>query len=231
MKIISKRGGHFALRLVGISVFLLIVGSFSALPLMVYMNHFNAVTVTIGYGLYALEIVGLWWAYRWTATRHALTLPKLTAQVDQRWLLTILIGVVVILGVCVVHVQLMKGFGIPEPENARDLDKMMQLHPTALLIDACLFGPICEELLFRGLFFNLSLSSRQAQQRVYQVVAVVVNGMLFGFLHCDNSFEPFLYYSLFGAVLAVSYLTSKRDIRVDISIHMLANIMIAVLGF
>jgi membrane protease YdiL (CAAX protease family) len=88
-----------------------------------------------------------------------------------------------------------------------------------MTLDAVIFGPIAEELSFRGFFFSYVLSD-QYLDREYQAATIVINGLLFGYLHSGNSLVPLAYYTLFGMVLGTTYLLSKRDIRT----HMLANL-------
>ena len=92
-----------------------------------------------------------------------------------------------------------------------------------MTLDAVTFGPNAEELSFRGFFCSYVLSD-QYLDREYQAATIVINGLLFGYLHSGNSLVPLAYYTLFGMVLGTIYLLSKHDIRVNSVTHMLANL-------
>lgn len=84
--------------------------------------------------------------------------------------------------------------------------------PVALL-GACILGPVCEELLFRGL-----LAGRLA--RYGQKPAALVSALLFGLYHANLS--QFFYAFALGLLLAYVYFCTG-SLKAPILLHMLFN--------
>ncbi|WP_338816326.1 CPBP family intramembrane glutamic endopeptidase [Lactiplantibacillus argentoratensis] len=90
-------------------------------------------------------------------------------------------------------------------------------------------GGICEELIIRGNFFSYALAERFDQPR-YQLVTVIVNGVLFGLLRGGFSWGQLSYYTVMGLVLAATYILSGRDIRVNSVVHVTANLSLMLMA-
>lgn len=84
---------------------------------------------------------------------------------------------------------------------------------SVVLLGACILGPVCEELLFRGL-----LAGRLA--RYGQKPAALVSALLFGLYHANVS--QFFYAFALGLLLAYAYFYTG-SIKVPILLHMLFN--------
>nr|WP_295949324.1 type II CAAX endopeptidase family protein [uncultured Agathobaculum sp.] len=82
-----------------------------------------------------------------------------------------------------------------------------------ILLGACILGPVCEELLFRGL-----LAGRLA--RYGQKPAALVSALLFGLYHANLS--QFFYAFALGLLLAYAYFYTGT-LRAPIALHMLFN--------
>jgi membrane protease YdiL (CAAX protease family) len=94
--------------------------------------------------------------------------------------------------------------------------------PLGAVISPCIAAPIVEELIFR-------MSARTLMKNV--VLYVLVSSLLFGFIHTANFFTlGILYYFFWGILFAGVYLITK-DIRINIAVHMIGNVLIAVGGF
>ncbi len=91
---------------------------------------------------------------------------------------------------------------------------MGQLSPGVVLLVACIIGPICEELLFRGL-----LAGRLA--RYGQKPGALVSALLFGLFHAN--LEQFFYAFLLGLLLAYAYYRTG-SLGAPIVLHMLYNL-------
>ncbi|MEE8837888.1 MAG: CPBP family intramembrane glutamic endopeptidase [Leuconostoc gelidum] len=79
-----------------------------------------------------------------------------------------------------------------------------------------IIAPILEELIFRGLFINLIF-----KQNTFWV-PVISSGIIFGSLHAASNIMEWLYYVIFGMILATSY--KKTDtLAVPIALHMINN--------
>ena len=82
-----------------------------------------------------------------------------------------------------------------------------------VLLGACVLGPLCEELLFRGL-----LAGRLA--RYGQKPAAFVSALLFGLYHANLS--QFFYAFLLGLLLAYAYFYTGK-LKTSVVLHMLFN--------
>ena len=95
------------------------------------------------------------------------------------------------------------------------VSEAFSLYPTTVvLVGACLIGPVCEELLFRGL-----LAGRLA--RYGEKPAAFVSALLFGLYHANLG--QFFYACALGLLLAYAYFRSGR-LRVPVALHMLFNL-------
>ena len=95
------------------------------------------------------------------------------------------------------------------------VSEAFSLYPTTVvLVGACLIGPVCEELLFRGL-----LAGRLA--RYGEKPAAFVSALLFGLYHANLG--QFFYAFALGLLLAYAYFRSGR-LRVPVALHMLFNL-------
>lgn len=84
---------------------------------------------------------------------------------------------------------------------------------SVVLLGACILGPVCEELLFRGL-----LAGRLA--RYGQKPAALVSALLFGLYHANVS--QFFYAFALGLLLAYAYFYTG-SLKAPILLHMLFN--------
>ena len=84
---------------------------------------------------------------------------------------------------------------------------------SVVLLGACILGPVCEELLFRGL-----LAGRLA--RYGQKPAALVSALLFGLYHANLS--QFFYAFALGLLLAYVYFYTG-SLKAPILLHMLFN--------
>lgn len=82
-----------------------------------------------------------------------------------------------------------------------------------VLLGACVLGPLCEELLFRGL-----LAGRLT--RYGQKPAAFVSALLFGLYHANLS--QFFYAFLLGLLLAYAYFYTGK-LKTSVVLHMLFN--------
>mgnify|MGYP000470800550 FL=1 len=103
----------------------------------------------------------------------------------------------------------------PEPL----VDEMMNALPLSIeLVCVCGLGPLCEELLFRGL-----LAGRLA--RYGQAPGAFVSALLFGLYHAN--LEQFFYAFLLGLLLAYVYYRTGM-LRFPVALHMVLNFFGAV---
>ncbi|AYJ34598.1 CPBP family intramembrane glutamic endopeptidase [Lactiplantibacillus argentoratensis] len=206
-----------------VSVLSVIIVNISSLPVYIYLITANWFTLLVSFSLYAVIIVFLYNIYKTTAELRQFDFRPWRTRLNKRALLLMVIGAVIIVALAFGYAKLTAVWHITESGNERALDLLLRKNPVAMTLDAVIFGPIAEELSFRGFFFSYVLSD-QYLDREYQAATIVINGLLFGYLHSGNSLVPLAYYTLFGMVLGTTYLLSKHDIRVNSVTHMLANL-------
>lgn len=100
------------------------------------------------------------------------------------------------------------------PPDDRLTQVLTQMPLPAVLLGACLFGPVCEELLFRGL-----LAGRLA--RYGQKPAAWVSALLFGLYHANV--EQFFYAFALGLLLAYAYFYTGT-LAAPVLLHILFNL-------
>lgn len=171
----------------------------------------------VGYYLIALPL-----SYRLCRCMPA---PPLT----NRWVQPRLIGRWFVIGVALMWLGSLIGsalndltYRIAGLEPADLLTDMMQELPLAvILLGACVLGPLCEELLFRGL-----LARRLA--RYGQKPAALVSALLFGLYHANLS-QLFYAFAL-GLLLAYAYFYTGT-LCAPVLLHMLLNTYGSFLAF
>lgn len=101
------------------------------------------------------------------------------------------------------------------------VDDMVNAMPLAVnIVCVCLLGPLCEELLFRGL-----VAGRLA--RYGQAPGAFVSALLFALYHAN--LEQFFYAFLLGLLLAYVYYRTGL-LRVSVALHMVLNFFGAVVS-
>lgn len=106
------------------------------------------------------------------------------------------------------------------PENQVYINELMKAVPILTTLSNDLFAPTLEELLFRGIFFNLFFIKKT---KCDTVMKIVVSGLVFGCAHQLKIDYNWLIYCSFGWLLGSTYFWTK-DIRCSIVLHMLVNL-------
>ena len=104
-------------------------------------------------------------------------------------------------------------------ENQQVVDQMFLNHVLGVTLYGAVLGPIIEELLYRGIFMNFFWNQKG---RMYDVLAVLSSGLLFGLLHEPQLSLYLVVYSAIGVFLGMLYLKTK-DIRCNMIAHILYN--------
>lgn len=84
-----------------------------------------------------------------------------------------------------------------------------------------IIAPICEELIFRGMFFEIFFTKANTKNIV---LGAICNGILFALIHDQKLDVFFLAYFIAGFVLALQYLMT-RNISTSIITHMANNLI------
>lgn len=106
-------------------------------------------------------------------------------------------------------------------DNQEALNKLMRTSGKQIYVMLCLLAPICEELIYRGFFFQ-ALQFKKG--KLEKIVGVILSGLLFAFVHDPNFDVFFISYFLMGAVLAGLYAWTE-NLTVSMTAHALNNII------
>ena len=112
---------------------------------------------------------------------------------------------------------LLTKYHIDNSPNQKIINTMYHNLPWWTFIDGTLVAPVMEELIFRGIFFELFF---RQDKTIIKVIGVVVNGALFGLLHDTGINFPI--YAVMGMLLAITYMHTK-DVRYSIALHVFNN--------
>lgn len=104
-------------------------------------------------------------------------------------------------------------------ENQQNLDKIEQASGNLFKIMVVFIAPFCEEVIFRGMFFNILFTK---ETKLNKVLGILVSGFLFGYLHDPTLSKYIFIYWILGIVLAWVYTTTK-DLRYSMLVHMCYN--------
>lgn len=105
--------------------------------------------------------------------------------------------------------------------NQEALNKLMRTSGKQIYAMLCLLAPICEELIYRGFFFQVL---QLKKGKFEKIVGVILSGLLFAFVHDPNFDVFFISYFLMGAVLAGLYAWTE-NLTVSMTTHALNNII------
>lgn len=103
--------------------------------------------------------------------------------------------------------------------NQKELLAISKQSGNMFKIMVVFIAPFCEEIIFRGMFFNTFFTK---ENRFNKWTGIVVSGLVFAYMH-DPAFSKYiLVYWVMGCVLAWVYLSTK-DLRYSMLTHMLNN--------
>ena len=119
----------------------------------------------------------------------------------------------------VAYIKLVGGNAVSQ--NQAELDEVRKVASPMFNVLLIVVAPICEELIFRALFFNTFFP---ADNTLNKWVGIVASGFVFAYGH-DPMFSKFIYlYWVIGMIMEWTYVETK-DIRYSILTHMLNNIL------
>lgn len=105
--------------------------------------------------------------------------------------------------------------------NQAALDKIQVNSGNLFKIMVAFVAPFCEEVIFRGMFFNTFFTKAT---RINKWLGILVSGFLFAYMH-DAGFSKFiLVYWVLGCVLSWVYMSTK-DLRYSMLTHMAYNLL------
>lgn len=106
--------------------------------------------------------------------------------------------------------------------NQQTLNKISN-HGNRLLFNMMVvfIAPFCEEVIFRGMFFNLFFTKATTLNKI---CGCLLSGLAFAYVH-DPNFTAYIFlYWIMGIILAAVYLLT-RDLRYSMATHMLNNLL------
>jgi|GEM_PF-390932 len=109
--------------------------------------------------------------------------------------------------------------------NQNEIIKVMSSMPLLIFIQALIFAPLLEELMFRGLFYGLL-------RNISKPLALTLSSLLFGLAHLSASLMAFQWtdlwflptYALLGFFLALAY-ERTHSIYTSMLVHFLNNLI------
>lgn len=133
----------------------------------------------------------------------------------------VLIAVGMFFLIMVMQVMFVNLFGGAASENQKALDEVQSQSNAIFNILLVIVAPICEEIIFRGMFFNTFFPEENSWS---QFIGIITSGFVFAWCH-DPSFSKYIFvYWMMGSVLAWTYVWTK-DLRYPILTHMLNNLL------
>lgn len=191
-----------------------------SLPHILPQNFSPLATNILTWGLlllgYALVIV----IFNWQFKKDQPNTDKIFQKLSNQDINTIITGFITLFIIKIIYGMFMSQFG--QTQNDQALQQMFKLSTNAALmmfLMTAIFAPLCEELLFRGIFMRYFFPKNT-------VLAIFFSGLVFGMLHfhLGDIFWTLLLYCTLGWVLAYYYKKTGK-LLVSIMIHFLNNIL------
>lgn len=104
-------------------------------------------------------------------------------------------------------------------ENQQGLDRIEQSTGDLFKIMVVFIAPFCEEVIFRGMFFNIFFTK---ETKTNKWLGILASGFVFGYMHDPMLSKYIFIYWVLGIVLAWIYTTTK-DLRCSMLVHMCYN--------
>jgi membrane protease YdiL (CAAX protease family) len=135
-----------------------------------------------------------------------------------RWR-NLLIAIAALVMIYLAQIVLMTLIGGGDSSNQAALNRIGSSKSSNVLlfnIMVVLLAPICEEVVFRGMFFNLFFTKAKWSNKL---LGILCSGFVFAYVHDPHFSKYYVVYWLMGCILAWTYLTT-RDLRYSILVHM-----------
>ena len=191
-----------------------------SLPHILPQNFSPLATNILTWGLlllgYALVIV----IFNWQFKKDQPNTDKIFQKLSNQDINAIITGFITLFIIKIIYGMFMSQFG--QTQNDQALQQMFKLSTNAALmmfLMTAIFAPLCEELLFRGIFMRYFFPKNT-------VLAIFFSGLVFGMLHfhLGDIFWTLLLYCTLGWVLSYYYKKTGK-LLVSIMIHFLNNIL------
>lgn len=136
---------------------------------------------------------------------------------------TCLLGLILVLLVQLACADLAHG---QTSNNQAALDKLIKHSGKLIYLMFCILAPICEELIYRGFFFQiLQLKNGKFEK----ALGVVLSALAFALVHDQQTDIFFLAYFLMGSVLAGVYAITE-NLTASMTVHALNNTLAVIIS-
>ncbi|MFT8558142.1 lysostaphin resistance A-like protein [Liquorilactobacillus hordei] len=185
--------------------------------------------ILLGIVFYLIEIVGLYYFGNWMKKERGDKSFRSNVKIRNLWSkrtwIIVCLCLLIALTVVFVYEHIIMWIDVSETANDQVFSKYNQSGSVLFLSSVVLFGPICEEILYRHCFFSF-VNFGQYLNKYWLVLSVIINGTFFAFLHSGCNLVPFIYYSLIGITLASCYVLNDGDVKTSILVHIIGNTII-----
>lgn len=165
-----------------------------------------------------LCLIIIWGSYRYMLSKQNQWNFSPIFKTDGKSLLYALGGFILIITVQLLIVSI---GGTNTSSNQETLSKLMIKTSPMFYVMLSIIAPICEELIFRGIFFEIFFTNPSKRNLI---LGALINGLLFGLAH-DLHFDIFFIdYWFTGAIFSLLYLKTK-NISTSIFAHMANNLL------
>lgn len=138
------------------------------------------------------------------------------------WVKIIILSVIMILGKFIFEHNFMDGGN----SNTIATNSVFDSYSISFFLLLVLFGPLCEELTVRGLFFSYFNIS---DGKFSKIVMIIINGLLFMALHGSLNDPSAIQYFVVGIILSIVFIKTK-NIQYSSFIHVMLNLSAEILG-
>lgn len=184
-----------------------------------YPNRLDVAQKPVVIAIFTVIVLAIMFAiYRWELKKENNWGFNMEPHWDWKRLGISLIGTVLItISGAVVLNLVSSGNGLSANQAA--LDEISKTSGRMFPILVVFLGPVCEETIFRGMFFNVFFTQNN---RINKWLGIIVSGLVFGVAHDPGFSKYILVYWVLGMILAWVYLRTK-DLRYSMITHMLYN--------
>lgn len=165
-----------------------------------------------------LCLLAIWKSYSYMLSKQNKWDFSPIFKTDGKSLLYALGGFILII---IVQLLVISIGGTNTSTNQETLSKLMRKTSPMFYVMLSFIAPICEEIIFRGIFFEIFFTTPSKRNLI---LGALVNGLLFGAAH-DLHFDIFFIdYCFTGMVFSFLYLRTK-NISTSVFAHMANNLL------
>lgn len=219
-----RKFGHYLANIAGIVLAFCLYGVLQSLyffPKRVMLRyHLRSSSFTIVLALASVLILGL---ILWLYKKQLQAVNNWGFNQAPHWqgrkLGVALIGFILIALLGNAILRLVSSSGSTVSQNQLELEQLAKQSGQLFKILVVFIAPVCEETIFRGMFFNTFFTKATPFNKW---AGIVVSGFVFAYMHDPRITKFILVYWVLGCCLAWVYMQTK-DLRYSILTHMCYN--------